>query len=723
MKKPDNKNQEKEDELQHSTIADIFCDCCSEVSSLTSITTTRKGKEEVDFDYKKYGQDNQKKRQLLDDKSLITIGLSLTIPIALLELLLPHSFIIEFIMLVLATPVQILLGRPFYYRFFQAVIHRKRFTTDTLVVLSTSVAYLYSLFTLLFTNSHVQFFEASSSVLTIFTIGEYLERRVLKTTTESLQNLIALKPKTAIVMRNGREQLIDSDEIAVDDVVIAKPGEKIAADGIITNGESSIDESMITGESVPVDKKVGDEVIGGTINKNGYLQFKATSVGNHTVLASIIEMVKRARVSKAPIQRIADRAVQYFIPIVLSIAIASSLYWIFVGHQTISFAITVFATILVVSCPCALGIATPMVISLGIDRAAREGVFIKGGQYLEKLSSIDTIVFDKTGTLTNGKPKVTNVIPSEDYNEFHLLQLAYSAEIKSEHPIAKAIVNKAIEQSIPSLDVSEFNSISGYGVVASHLEKRVFVGSLVRSNNNVGTTIPQKLQSKITELESEGRTVVAVLVENKLAGIIAIADTLRENAKYMIDKIKRMKKKNYNIILMSGDNRRTANLIAKELGIGNVLAEVLPETKAQKIQELQNQGKKVAMIGDGINDAPALTQADIGIAMGSGTDIAVSAGNVILIKSNLRHVISVLKIGEYSLKKITQNLAMSFAYNAITISIATGLLYGFTHSLILTPTLAALGWIISDSAVFGNSLLVRKFTTAADNNREEAKKR
>ncbi len=323
-------------------------------------------------------------------------------------------------MLALATPAQILLGRPFYYRFFQTVKYRKRFTTDTLVVLSTSVAYLYSLFTLLFTSSHVQFFEASTSVLTIFTIGEYLERKVLKTTTESLNNLIALKPKIATVMRNGREELVDSDDIAVDDIVIAKPGEKIAADGVIIIGVSSIDESMITGESVPIDKKVGDEVIGGTINMNGYLQFKATNVGNHTVLANIIEMVKKASMSKAPIQRIADRAVQYFIPIVLSIAIVSSLYWIFVVQQSISFAITVFATILVVSCPCALGIATPMVISLGIDRAAREGVFIKGGQYLEKLSSIDTIVFDKTGTLTHGKPQVTNVIPNEGYNEFRL---------------------------------------------------------------------------------------------------------------------------------------------------------------------------------------------------------------------------------------------------------------------------------------------------------------
>ena len=683
----------------------ITCDCCGELPLIQPVTTRKDG----EGDDEHVHSDNQKKKQLLNDKLLIIIGLVLTIPIVLLESLFPHSLLTGFITLALATPTQILLGRPFYYRFFRAVKHRKRFATDTLVVLSTSVAYLYSLFTLLFTNSDVLFFEASSSVLTIFTIGEYLERRVLKTTTESLKNLIALKPKTAMVMRSGREEVIDSDEIAVDDIVLAKPGEKIAADGIIIVGESSIDESMITGESVPIEKKIGDEVIGGTINMNGYLQFKAKSVGNHTVLANIIEMVKRARMSKAPIQRIADRAVQYFIPIVLSIAIASSLYWILVAHQSIPFAITVFASILVVSCPCALGIATPMVISLGIDRAAREGVFIKGGQYLEKLSSIDTIVFDKTGTLTNGKPQVTDVIPSDGYNEFGLLQLASSVEIRSEHPIAKAIVNKAIEQSIPTLEVSEFNSLSGYGVLASYLEKRIFVGSLSRSNSNKGTTIPKKMQPKITEVESEGKTVVAIFVEDKLAGLIAVADTLRENTKYMIDEIKRMEEKRYNIILMSGDNERTATAIAKELGISNVLAEVLPERKAQEIKGLQDQGRKVAMIGDGINDAPALTQADVGIAMGSGTDIAMSAGNVILIKSDLNHVVSVLKIGKYSLKKIKQNLAMSFAYNAITISIAAGLLYGFTHSLILTPTLAALGWIVSDSAAFGNSLLVRKF--------------
>jgi P-type Cu+ transporter len=626
-----------------------------------------------------------------------------------------HNIITDYVTLALATPVQFILGKPFYIRFYRAVIRqRKGFTTDTLVVLSTSVAYGYSLIALL-AGADLQFFEASASVLTIFTIGEYLESRVLKTTTESIRNLLALKPRTAVVIRDGKEEVIDADAITVGDIVVAKPGEKIAADGQIVYGQSSIDESMITGESIPVNKNIGDKVIGGTINKNGYLQFKASAVGSHTVLASIIVMVKRARMSKAPVQRIADRAVRYFIPIVLSIAIASSLYWLFVAHQSISFAITVFATVLVVSCPCALGIATPMVISLGIDKAAKEGVLIKGGQYLEKLSSVDTIVFDKTGTLTTGKPEVTDVIPNDDYNLFELLQLASSAEIKSEHPIAQAIVKNAYGQSIPVLKVSDFNSISGHGVVASYLQKRIFVGSPRELNNNncnsVTEMYPERLQSKIIDLEAEGKTVVTVYFENKLVGLIAVADTLRENAKYLVDEIKNMNK---DIILMTGDNQTTANAIAKKLGIMNVLAQVLPETKAEEIKKLQNQGKVVAMVGDGINDAPALTQSDIGIAMGSGTDVAVSSGHIILMKSDLRYVISALKIGEYSLKKIKQNLAMSFTYNVITISIAAGLFYSITNSLLLTPALAALGWVISDSAVFGNSLFVRKFVPLAN---------
>ena len=703
MKKIDDNKiiNNKELKLKEDKGIAITCDCCEDEE-----------REEGEVDH--HHQPKARYNVFLNEKLLIVIGLSLTIPLVLLQIF-SDSYVTNLLSLVFATTVQILLGRPFYIRFIGAIRHKKGFTTDTLVVLSTTVAYIYSLINVT-SGSHVQFFEASSSVLTIFTIGEYLESRILKTTSESIRNLLALKPKSAVVIRNGgkQEQVIDVDDIVVEDIVVAKPGERIATDGIVVYGESSVDESIITGESIPIDKKTGDKIIGGSINKNGYLQFKATKVGSHTVLASIIEMVKRAKMSKAPVQRIADRAVQYFIPIILSIAIASSLYWFFVAHQPISFAVTVFATILVVSCPCALGIATPMVISLGIDRAARHGVLIKAGQYLEKLSSIDTIVFDKTGTLTNGKPEVTDVISNKDYTDFELLQLAASAEIKSEHPIAQAITRKATEKSIPTLKVSEFNSLTGHGVVASYFEKRIFVGNL-RKNDN-GTAISQNSLLRIANLESEGKTVVAVFIEDKLAGLIAVADTLRDNAEHVIAEIQHnMKKKD--VILMSGDNERTANTIAKKLGIQKVLSQVLPESKALEIKKLQDQGKKVVMVGDGINDAPALTQADIGIAIGSGTDVALSSGHIILMKSNLHQILYALGIGQYSMKKIKQNLSMSFVYNVVTISIAAGLFYGITNSLVLTPALAALGWVISDSAVFGNSLLVRKFSVLSLKNR------
>ena len=638
---------------------------------------------------------------LANTKILIILGLTLTISVVLLEIFFHDLYMIDFLLLSLATPVQFMLGRPFYARFYRAMKHRHSLTVDSLVVLSTSIAYAYSVFATL-TGSHAPFFEASTSVLTIFTIGEYLENRVRQTTSGAIRNLLALKPKTATVIRNGKEAIVDADSVTVGDIVAVKPGEKIATDGIVMYGESSVDESMITGESMPVDKKIGDKVVGGTINKSGYLRFKATRVGSHTVLASIIEMVERARMSKAPVQRLADKAVQHFVPVLLIIAFASSLFWLFVAQEPLGFAITVFATVLVVACPCALGIATPMVISLGIDKAAREGILIKDGQYLEKMVSIDTIVFDKTGTLTKGKPEVTDIIPNEAYDEFRVLQLASSAEIKSEHPIAQAIVTKASEQTIPALEFSEFNAISGHGIAATHLEKRIFVGH-PRCNHGM---IPEMLQSEIAELESEGKTVVAVYVEEKLAGVIAVADTLRENAEYVIDEIKRMGKQ---VILMSGDNERTAKAIAKKLGINDVLAQVLPERKAHEIKKLQAEGRKVAMVGDGINDAPALTQADVGIAIGSGTDVAIASGHIILMKSDLRDVLSAFKIGKYSLKKIKQNLAISFCYNAITIPIAAGVLYSITGSLILTPAFAALGWIVSDSSVFGNSMLVKKF--------------
>jgi Cu+-exporting ATPase len=684
-------------------IEGLNCECCNESSAVNPQIKLKQEEQNENDDH-----EGMQAKKILCDKTLIVIGLALTAAIIIVEFVLPHSFTTGLFMFVLSTPVQFLLGKQFYIRFFGTIKNRKRFTTDTLVVLSTSVAYLYSLITLFSFTGSSQFFEASSSVLTIFTIGEYLESRVLRTTSESLKNLLTLKPKSAIVIRDSIEVSVNSDDIIVGDVVVAKPGEKIAADGIIIEGQASIDESMITGESIPIEKTIGDMVIGGTINKNGYIQFKATNIGSTSVLANIIEIVKKARLSKAPVQRIADRAVQYFIPIVLIIAASTSLYWFLIAHEPIPFAVTVFATVLVVSCPCALGIATPMVISLAIGKATRHGVLIKGGEYVEKISGINIIVFDKTGTLTNGRPEVTDIIPTNNHDQFELLQLALSIEIKSEHPIAQAIVKKATDQSIRPSEISEFHSISGLGVLALFQEKRVFVGNVAGKRNNADQqrSIPEDIKKKITELESEGKTVVGVYIEDDLAGLIAIADTLRNDAKNVICEIKKMNK---NVILMSGDNSRTANAIARKLGINVVMAEISPENKAREIVNLQNQGKKVMMIGDGINDAPALIQADIGIAMGSGTDVAISSGHIILMKNDLNHILYTLRLGQYAFKKIKQNLAMSFTYNVVTISIAAGLLYSITNSLILTPALAALGWVISDTAVFGNSLLVRKF--------------
>jgi Cu+-exporting ATPase len=687
------------DQIKLNDVEDHSCDCCNEPFTEQQLERpTDNGDHNKDVETE----------TILSVKILIVIGIVLTVTIVVLELMFTHSFTNGIIMFVLATPVQFLLGKPFYIRFYRALKNRKKFTTDTLVVLSTSVAYFYSLIILASSTGTHTFFEASSSVLTIFTIGEYIEGRKLKKTSESLKNLLTLKPKRATVVRDGNEISLDSDDILVGDIVIAKPGEKIAADGIVINGQSSVDESMITGESIPIEKTIEDKVIGGTINKNGNIKFKATNVGSTTILANIIEVVKKARLSKAPVQRIADKAVQYFIPIVLGIATSTALYWLLVVHEPISFAVTVFATVLVVSCPCALGIATPMVISLAVDKATRHGILIKGGKYVEELSSIDTVIFDKTGTLTNGKPEVTDIGGINNHSESELLQLASSIEIKSEHPIALAIVDKALEQSIKPLEISGFHSISGLGVLALFQEKKVFVGNIrgEKDESDQHRSVPEIIKNQITDLESEGKTVVGVFVEDNLAGLIAVADTPRDNAKYVINDIKKM---NIDVILMSGDNNRTANVIARKLGINLVMSQISPENKANEIAKLQKQGKKVMMIGDGINDAPALTQADIGIAMGSGTDVAISSGHIVLMKSDLNHILYTLKLGKHALRKIKQNLAMSFAYNVVTISIAAGLFYSITNSLILTPALAALGWVISDTAVFGNSLLVRKF--------------
>ena len=712
--------------LEETVAEEDSCSCCSGDSEFSQTLSSIGSMSEKSDLEKLEMKENLERKEHKEAKILILIGLTLTIPLIILELLefyylFKDSFILGYILLFLATPIQIILGRPFYKRFYNSVRKRKSFTVDALVVLSTSVAYGYSVVALLI-NQDTRFFEASASVLTIFTIGEYLESRVLSTTSESIKSLIALKPqKTLVIRENGKQETIAVENLKINNIFIVKPGENIATDGIVTYGETSVDESMITGESIPVGKKVKDKVIGGTINKNGYIHVKATSVGSQTVLASIIELVSKAKTNKPTIQKIADRCAKYFIPVVFSIAIISSLYWLLIAQTPIQFAITVFATILVVSCPCALGIATPMVVSLAIGKAAKQGIIVKGGIYLEKLASIDTIVFDKTGTLTKGKPEVTDLIPAFGHNEHYLLQMAASSEIKSGHPIAQAIVKKANEKKITLLEVSEFNTMTGHGITAMQNQKRILAVSPRASNSNNfnshnGNSLSlspyenlKEMESKITKLESEGKTVVTIFVEEKLIGLIAVADTIRDDAISIVKQIKSMGKE---IVLLSGDNQRTNQAIAKKVGIDNVFSEMLPHQKVEKIKDLQEENHVVAMVGDGINDAPALIQADVGIAIGSGTDVAKEAGHIILIKNNLSDIIYTLRLSQYAFKKIKQNLAISFAYNSITIPIAAGLLFGFTNSLLLTPALAALGWVVSDSLVFGNSLMLRRFKSS-----------
>ena len=591
----DNNNTINENDNDDNDNDDNGCIDCGCTIPKTSISSTSLEKKEERYNIKEEEEQEKEynegeKEELKKAKFLIILGIALTIPLVIIETFYYKSTITDYILLGLATLVQLILGKPFYTKFYYSLIKRKFFTINTLVVLSTTIAYIYSIISMI-TGQELRFFEASASVLTIFTIGEYLENKVLYSTSESIMKLIALKPKTAMVIRSdGKRETVNVGDIVTGDIFIVRPGENIATDGVIVSGESSVDESMITGESIPTDKNVGNKAIGGTMNKSGYLEIKATNVGSQTVLANIVEMVKKAQATKPSIQRIADIIAKYFIPLIFIIALASSIYWIVVEHASLQFVITVFATILVVSCPCALGIATPMVVSLGIGKAAREGILIKGGKYLEKLASIDTIVFDKTGTLTKGKPEVTDIIPNDGYNENYVLQMAYSVEVKSQHPIAKAIVNKSSEKNISSLSVTAFNSIPGHGVIAKLKEQEIFLGS-PRANNvsydksssnyyysPASFTIPETLQTKIMELEKEGKTVVSVFVEDKLIGIITVADTIRNNAIQIVQNLKNMGKQ---VILLTGDNKRTAYAIAKKLDIENVLAESFAKQKSR----------------------------------------------------------------------------------------------------------------------------------------------
>ncbi len=599
------------------------------------------------------------------------------------------------IMWLLATPVQFIAAWPMYRSAFSA-LKGKTANMDTLIVMGTSAAYFYSIYVILKGGMHV-YFEASAVLITIVIFGRLLEAKAKGKTSDAIKRLIGLKPKTATVIRNKKELKINVDDLVVGDIVIVKPGEKIPIDGVITEGHSSIDESMVTGESIPVEKRKGDAVIGATINKVGMFRFKTTKVGSNTTLARIIKLIEDAQGSKAPIQRFADSVASYFVPGVLLIAIATLIIWTITSAQ-FGFSLIFAVSVLVIACPCALGLATPTAIMVGTGKGAKAGILIKGGEALETAHKIKSVILDKTGTITKGKPEVTDIIPFNKTSKLQLLKLAASLEKGSEHPLGEAIVNRAKQETTFS-KITLFKAIPGHGISAKIASKKYYLGNIkLMKKNKIPTS---KYTNQIQELEKQGKTVM-ILADKKIIGLIAVADVIKDNSKKAVRSLQRMK---IRVFMITGDNKRTAEAIAKEAGINHVFAEVLPEDKANYVKKLQRSGA-VAMVGDGINDAPALAQADIGIAMGSGTDVAMESGDIVLMKDDLLDVVRGIKLSKLTMAKIRQNMFWALFYNTLGIPIAAGLLYPFTGWQ-LNPMIAGGAMALSSVSVVSNSLLLR----------------
>jgi Cu+-exporting ATPase len=615
------------------------------------------------------------------------------------------------ISLILATPVQLILGKDFYQSTWSG-LKMWTFNMDSLIAIGTSVAYGYSLLNLLiyfFDQKTVigvipdLYFETSALLITFVLLGKWLEAKAKGRTSSAIQKLLSLQAKTARVIRDGKEIDIPVEQVIVGDVILVRPGEKIPVDGIVTKGHSSIDESMVTGESIPVEKKTGDRVVGATINGHGSVEFRADRVGEETMLSQIIRMVEEAQGSKAPIQAFADRTAAWFVPAVIIAAIVTFLFWFFVAGQTLTFSLLAFVSVIVIACPCALGLATPTAIMVGTGKGAERGILIKGGEPLEAASRITAIVFDKTGTLTHGKPQVTNVVTLGSEDERTILGVAASLERQSEHPLADAIVRYADDQSISRTDVTDFKAMPGHGVRGT-INGKIFAIGNRKLIADLGLGIADAEQ-EMERLEKEGKTVMIVASDKDAIGLIAVADTVKADAKATIERLRRMGLETY---MITGDNKSTAAAIAAHVGIMNVLAEVLPGLKAATIKKLQQQGKKVAMVGDGINDAPALAQADVGIAMGSGTDVAIETGGIVLVSNKTDDVVVALELARETMSKIRQNLFFALFYNVLGIPIAARLFYT-SFGLLLNPALAGLAMALSSVSVVSNSLMLRTF--------------
>ncbi|MGH7274636.1 MAG: copper-translocating P-type ATPase, partial [Nitrospiria bacterium] len=608
-----------------------------------------------------------------------------------------------------ATPVQFIGGWQFYKGTLDAVKARQA-NMDSLIAVGTSAAWLYSSLYTFFPGLLPQvvkggtevYFTESGLIIGFILLGRVMEHVVKGRASEAVRKLLDLQPKMARVLRDGAEVEVPVEQLQKDDLFVVRPGERIAVDGVVLEGYSSVDQSVVTGESIPVEKKAGDEVIGASINKTGLMKVKATKVGEETTLAQIVKMVEEAIVSRAPMQRMADLISAYFVPAVIGLAIFAFLFWFVIWGLPFGYAFTIFIAILIIACPCALGIATPIAIMIGAGKGAMHGVLIKSGEYLEKARRLSAIVFDKTGTLTVGQPSLTDLIPFKGTQE-GLLSLAAAVEKGSEHPLGEAIVRAAEEKGIPLLAIESFEAIPGHGVKARLTGQTVLLGNrkLLRESG-IGIEVAE---SKLAALEQEGKTAMLVAQDGDLVGIVAVADTLKESA---VGAIKKLHTLGIEVLMITGDNRRTAEAIARRLGITRVLSEVLPQDKAKEIGRFKAEGKLVAMVGDGINDAPALAASDVGIAIGSGTDIAKETGGIVLIKNDLNDVVTAIELSRRTVRKMKQNLFWAFFYNVSLIPVAAGVLYPVT-GVLLNPILAAIAMAASSLTVVSNSLLLNRY--------------
>lgn len=630
--------------------------------------------------------------------------LALPLPMFLNPMMNPVNYTIA--QIILAIPV-VIAGYRFYVVGFRA-IWQKSPNMDSLIAMGTSAAIVYSvgisyqIFTGDYSNVQNMYYETAAVIVALLLLGKALESVTKGKTSEAIKKLIGLAPKTALVYHDGKEVVISVDEVEVGDVIIVKPGEKIPVDGEVTYGYTSIDESMLTGESMPVEKRVGSPVFAASINTNGMIHFKATKVGSDTALAQIIKLVEDAQGSKAPIAQLADIVSGYFVPVAFAIAVIAAIGWALSG-QSITFALTIFISVLVIACPCALGLATPTAIMVGTGKGAENGVLIKSGAALEMAYKVNTIVFDKTGTITEGKPVVTDIVELSHYSSEYLLQIAASAEKGSEHPLGDAIVKAAILKNIDFLTLESFEAIPGHGIKVSIDAKELLLGNRkLMVTNQINLLHSETLSDQLAD---EGKTPMFLAIDGQLSGIIAVADVVKKSSAKAIKKLHDL---GIEVAMITGDNRKTANAIAKQVGIETVLAEVLPQDKSNEVKKLQEKGRVVAMVGDGINDAPALAQSDIGIAIGSGTDVAMESADIVLMRSDLMDVPTALKLSKNTIRNIKENLFWAFAYNVMGIPIAAGVLYIFNGPT-LNPIFAAAAMAFSSVSVLSNALRLKAF--------------